>query len=114
MSNIKHLPFAMALAATLSSMSAMATPPDQFPNGQSYYGQAVDVSASERTVTLSPGAKLNVKYGETLQFVSAGKSFAWRFNGLDWRAVDLQRIAPTDFDAKNATVYVNKDPLQRW
>ena len=48
----------------------------------------------------------NARYGETLRFVSAGKSFAWKFNGLDNRGVDLQHIAPAGFTAKPLTVYV--------
>lgn len=114
MSNIKHLPFALAFAATVASLSAVAAPIDQFQNGQSFWGQAAEALASERTITLTADAKLNVKYGETLRFVSAGKSFVWRFNGLDSRAVELQRIAPADFDARNATIYIDRDPLYRW
>lgn len=114
MSNIRHLPFALTFAATVTSLSAVAAPVDQFQNGQSFWGQAVEATASERTITLTAGAKLNVTYGETLRFVSAGKSFVWRFNGLDSRAVELQRIAPADFDARGATVHIARDPLYRW
>lgn len=114
MSSIKQMSYALAVVASLASMSAWADSGDQFQNGESYFGQVAEAASVDRSVTLTAGAKLNVKYGETLQFVSSGKSFVWRFNGFDNRAVDLQRIAPSGFDAQNATIYIHKDPLNRW
>ncbi len=53
----------------------------------------------------------NVRYGETVDFVSGTKTFAWTFNGLSPRTVSLNKIAPPDSGTKPLTVYVARDPL---
>lgn len=102
------------LAAGIAAFSSIAAAaPDTFMNGQSYYGQPANVSAPARVVDLAATNYVNVKYGETVNFVSGSRTFAWTFNGLSPRAVSLDKIAPQDFGTKPLTIYVGKDPLQR-
>lgn len=98
----------MALAG-----AAFAAGADTFRNGQSFYGEPANGTQNARVVDLATAKYANVKYGETVKFVSAGKTFVWTFNGIDQRAVNLAKIAPQDFEAKSLTVYVDKNPLNR-
>jgi len=100
----------VAVSAPVASMAASET----FPNGQSIYGQPASATSATRAVDLSQAARVNVVYGETIAFRGeAGQQFAWTFNGLDRRAVDLARIAPPGFSAKAAVAYVGRDPANR-
>jgi hypothetical protein len=113
MLSIKHLQLSLVLGASVASGTALATGPDRFLNGQSYYGQPADGIANEREVDVLTTKYVNARYGETVRFVSEGKSFSWQFNGLDSRRVDLQHIAPAGFAAKPLTVYIGQNPLNR-
>ena len=113
MLSIKHLQLSLILGASVASGAAFATGPDWFATGQSYYGQPAEATSNAREVDVSTAKHANARCGETLRFVSAGKSFAWQFNGLDNRGVDLQHIAPAGFTAKPLTVYVGKNPDNR-
>ena len=113
MLSIKHLQLSLILGASVASGAAFATGPDWFATGQSSYGQPAEATSNAREVDVSTAKHANARCGETLRFVSAGKSFAWQFNGLDNRGVDLQRIAPAGFTAKPLTVYVGKNPDNR-
>ena len=64
-------------------------------------------------VDLATTNYVNVKYGETVNFVSGARTFAWTFNGLSPRAVSLDKIAPPDFATKPMTIYVARNPLLR-
>lgn len=97
--------------ATLSGIAAAKS--NEFMSGQSYYGQPATAGTSARVVDLATTDSVNVRYGETVNFVSGAKTFAWTFNGLSPRAVNLTKIAPPDFGTKPLTVYVARDPLNR-
>lgn len=100
----------VAAGAPIAALAASET----FLNGQSIYGQPASASSATRTVDLLRASRVNVAYGETVVFRGdAGQQFAWTFNGLDRRAVDLAKIAPTSFGAKAATAYVGRDPSNR-
>lgn len=101
----------LALAGT-----SFAAGSDTFMNGQSVYGQPTNVEnigSGARIVDVATAPYANVRYGETVKFVNAGKSFAWTFDGLDQRAVNLSKVALRDFDAKSMVVYVGRNPLTR-
>jgi hypothetical protein len=101
----------MALAGTSFAAGA-----DNFRNGQSVYGQPAkveNVGQGSRIVDVATAPYANVRYGETVKFVNGGKSFAWTFDGLDRRAVNLSKVAPQDFDTKSMVVYVGRNPLTR-
>ena len=110
----KNFLIAALLATGMTALSGIAAAKsDTFMSGQSYYGQPAAAGTPARVVDLATSDYLNVKYGETVNFVSGTKTFAWTFNGLSPRAVSLNKIAPPDFGAKPMTVYVAKDPLNR-
>lgn len=101
------------LGLAVVSAATFAAGSDTFATGQSFYGQPSRDSAGARVVQVGSVEKLNVRYGETVAFSSAGQQFAWTFDGLDNRAVDLAKIAPSGFAAKPLTVYVGKNPMNR-
>lgn len=101
------------LALTAVSAGTFAAGSDTFSNGQSLYGQPSRDPAGVRVVQIGSVERLNVRYGETVSFSNAGQQFAWTFDGLDNRAVDLAKIAPSGFAAKPLTVYVGKNPMNR-
>ena len=109
----KLIPLSLILGAALAGSATHAAGPDRFMNGQSFYGQPADTQADARVVDVASVGYVNAAYGETLRFVSAGKTFTWQFNGLDRRGVGLQRIAPPEFDARTLRVHVGRDPLDR-
>ena len=87
---------------------------ETFMNGQSIYGQPAAVSSAARVVDLAQAPRPNIAYGETVAFRGdAGQQFAWTFNGLDRRGVDLAKIAPPGFGATSAIAYVGRDPSNR-
>lgn len=87
---------------------------ETFMNGQSIYGQPAAVSSAARVVDLAQAPRPNIAYGETVVFRSeAGQQFAWTFNGLDRRAIELAKIAPAGFATKSAVVYLGRDPANR-
>ena len=105
---IRQAAFAVAVAASLGSAAAA----DTFRNGESLYGQPATAGATARVVDLNTTKYANVNYGETLIFRADGaKQFAWTFNGLPSRALDLAKIAPAGFSAKDYKVYVGRNVL---
>lgn len=112
--NLNHTLRGLAvLSLAAVSAATLAAGSDTFATGQSFYGQPSGDSAGARVVQVGSVQTLNVRYGETVAFSSAGQQFAWTFDGLDNRAVDLAKIAPSGFAAKPLTVYVGKNPMNR-
>lgn len=100
----------VATALPIVSFAASET----FLNGQSIYGQPGVMLGASRVVDVAQATRLNVNYGETIVFRGdAGQQFAWTFNGLDRRAVDLAKIAPQGFAAKSTVAYIGRDPANR-
>lgn len=106
-------PALLAVGIAAFSGIAAAANADTFMNGQSYYGQPANSGAPARVVDLATANCVNVKYGETVNFVNGAKTFAWTFDGLSPHAVSLAKIAPPDFGTKPLNIYVEKDPLLR-
>lgn len=94
-------------------LASFATGGDTFANGQSYYGQPTSPQAAAREVDLGSTTGINVAYGESVTFRNGGKVFSWTFNGLDRRAVDVEKIAPAGFPTKPLKVYVGLNPANR-
>ncbi len=103
--------FASGVTMFSGVASAAAGSSDTFPNGQSLYGEATKMSQSARVVDVATSRYVNVTYGETVEFVNGAKMFAWTFDGLSDRAVNIAKIAPSGFDSTPLTVYVARDPL---
>lgn len=83
---------------------------ETFRNGESFYGQPSRGGADARVVDVGATKYINVQYGETVTFRNQGKEFTWTFDGLDQRAVDVQKIAPAGFAATPVTAYVARNP----
>lgn len=103
----------LAACVTAFSGTAFAAGPDTFMNGQSFYGQPANPTQATRLVDIASTNRVSINYGETVKFVSGGKTFAWTFNGLSPRAVNLSKIAPQDFSGKPLTLYIKGDPYNR-
>ena len=84
-----------------------------FRNGQSLYGEPVPDEAVALVVNVESKAGIRVDYDQTIRFVHHGKAFAWRFDGLDRRALHLSDIAPADFGGADVVIHVQANPLQR-
>lgn len=98
----------LSLAAVTASVPVFANAAscqETFRNGACIYGEPAS-GAYDRTVDLSTKQRVDVAYGETVKFVDQGSSFVWTFDGLDQRAVDLAKIAPSGLDTHASTVYV--------
>ena len=106
---------ALIAAFVLGAASLPASANDVFRNGQSFWGQPADQGsiATARVVDLGTARHLRVAYGETVKFRSEGKEFFWTFNGLDRKAVDLDRFAPAGFSSQPLTVHVAQNPTFR-
>lgn len=94
-----------AIAASAPIFAHAATCDTTFRNGTCIYGEP-SAGTSARTVDLSTTQRIDAAYGETVEFIDHGHAFAWTFDGLGQRAVDLAKIAPAGFDTGSATVYV--------
>lgn len=106
---IRQAAIAVAVATTLGSALA-----DTLRNGESAYGQPATPGATARVVDLKATRYANVNYGETVIFRASGANqFAWTFNGLPNRSVDLAKIAPAGFSATDYKVYVGRNALYR-
>lgn len=106
---MKTLARALTLAAIAAPLLAFATDGEMFRNGSSFYGEPANGKAATRSVDVATTRSINVKYGETVQFVKGAEQFAWTFNGLDNRSVALTKIAPHNFASME--VRVGRDPL---
>lgn len=112
-----QLPSVLRTAALVVATAAPAAgfaASDTFLNGQSIYGQPAAAPSSARVVDIAKTPSTNVAYGETVVFRGdAGQQFAWTFNGLDRRSVELAKIAPTGFGGKSAFVFIGRNPSNR-
>lgn len=106
---IRQAAIAVAVATTLGSAIA-----DTLRNGESAFGQPATAGATARVVDLKATGYANVNYGETVIFRADGASqFAWTFNGVQNRSLDLAKIAPAGFSATDYKVYVGRNALYR-
>lgn len=97
-----------AIAATVGT-AAVAAGPSSISDPLGY---AAPEAAAQRTIVLEPGARYaNVEQGETVKFISQGKTFTWNFDTLGTPVFSLGEIAPKDANVGNVTVYVSPN---RW
>jgi len=77
------------------------------------FGSAVSASAATETIRLAPDTKyVNVNNGDTVDFISGGKSFTWHFETFPGTtSLDLSTIAPKDLHPGAVRVYVGANPL---
>jgi hypothetical protein len=103
--NIRIAILSLAAIATSAPIFAHAACEDTFRNGACIYGEPSTGTAA-RTIDLATQQRIDIAYGETVEFIDHGRSFAWTFDGLGERAVDLAKIAPFGIDTPSATAYV--------
>jgi plastocyanin len=90
-----------------ASLSAMASTGKHTP----LYGEAVPASAAQRTVTITPATKyVNVKAGETVQFIANGQSTTWYFDNPVKFEVKLRKIMPQGSLDHKVMVYIARNP----
>src|SRR5260221_103741 len=78
----------LGLTLALSELSAMAEAPNNL------LGQPASATEANRTITIKPDTKyVNVQTGQTVQFNTGGKTFAWNFDGPIY-SFNLNRVAP--------------------
>lgn len=94
-----------AIATSVPLFAHAAACEDTFRNGACIYGEP-SAGKPDRTIDLSTNQRINVAYGETVKFVDQGRSFAWSFDGLGDRVLDLAKVAPAGIETRSATVYV--------
>lgn len=100
----------VAAAAPAASFAAN----DKFMNGQYRYGQPAAAASDARVVDAARTSRVNAVYGETIVFrADGGQQFAWTFNGLGQRSVQLAKIAPAGFGSKTTVIYIGSDPALR-
>lgn len=103
---------AVGLFATLNSpVSAQTT--ERLMNGNSIYGVPFAGQKTDFVVDLDSRKAINIECGQTVQFRQGGKTFAWKFDVVGHRAVDLSKIAPAGFSSMPFKVYVDKNEGER-
>lgn len=112
MKSAKSLAIALTLGALLTG-TAYANNPYHFMSGQSLFGQPTASVQNARVVDVTSSNSVNIRYGELVKFVNGDKSFAWVFNGLDNRAVDLASIAPSGFGGASMKIFIDRDQSMR-
>ena len=104
---------AVAVAALLSASEALASKPETFANGRSWYGVPNSAEVATQVVDVKSTSAINVNCGDTVTFRSGDKSFSWRFDVASHRAVDLRKIAPAGFAVEKLMVYVSPSVYER-
>jgi len=107
---ISFLLSACALSAALLANGAQAAGPT---GTAADYGSAVADSAATEAIEVTQGTKyVNVNNGDTVHFVSNGKSFTWHFETFpSTTSIDLSAIAPKDLHVSGVRVYIGANPL---
>jgi hypothetical protein len=100
---------AMALIAS----TAMAANDARLPNGKSMYGVPVAAGAATKEVNVATTGYVNVSCGDVVVFRNADKTFAWKFDVIGHRGVDLQSIAPAGFANKPLRIHVATNDMER-
>lgn len=96
---------AFAAIATFASLSAHAlTLSDQI-------GSAAPITAAQRTIVIDASTRaVNVAYGDTVNFISNGKSVTWTFDGIK-PVIPLSTLFPADAAAGNVEIYIASSVL---
>lgn len=96
-----------AFAALAFSLAASPAVHAQTVANSFLLGSPVAAGSAERVITLTGETRwVNVKYGESVRFVSGTQEFAWKFDGPDSREVELRQVAPAGAVSQPITVYV--------
>ncbi|MFA9216640.1 MAG: CzcE family metal-binding protein [Sphingomonadaceae bacterium] len=109
MKTMHALLFSVALATSLAQAAG--------PTGTAAdYGAPADASAAvTRRIVLTPETRsVQVNNGETVEFVSGGRSFRWQVDTfISDTNFQLAKIAPPGLAPAAITVYVGANPTYR-
>lgn len=97
----------------LITSAAFAANDTRLSNGKSVYGTPVDARTATKAVNVATTESVNVACGDVVAFRNADKSFAWKFDVVGHRSVDLQSIAPAGFADKPLRIYVAINDMER-
>ena len=102
--------FSLTLSSALLAGSALAAGP---AGTAADFGSGAVADATVETIQLNRHTKyVNVNDGDTVKFVSNGKSFTWHFDTFQNKTVlDLSAIAPKALALNGVHVYVGTNPL---
>jgi hypothetical protein len=82
------------------------------PGRAGLLGDPAPAVAADRTVVIHPGDRyVNVDAGEVVQFKAGNQVFTWAFTYPDYRAFDLNLVAPPGMLDHPVTAYVEPNPL---
>ena len=96
-----------AFAALAISLAASPAIHAQTASTSFLLGSPTAAGSAERVITLTGETRwVNVKYGESVRFVSGTQEFAWKFDGPDSRQFVLRQVAPAGTISQSITVYV--------
>ncbi|WP_431053016.1 CzcE family metal-binding protein [Roseateles sp. L2-2] len=97
-----------------SAASGASTSSSSLANGRSVHGMPSS-GQPDRVVDLAKAGadELNIVCGETVQFRNGDKSFAWKFESVGHRAVDLRTLAPAGFTDQPLWVFVERNDGER-
>ncbi|WP_431262009.1 CzcE family metal-binding protein [Roseateles chitinivorans] len=103
-----------AQASAASAPASSGTAPSTLANGRSVHGMP-SAAKPDRVVDLAQAGagELNIVCGETIQFRNGDKSFAWTFESVGHRAVDLRSLAPAGFTDRPLWVFVERNDGER-
>lgn len=103
-----------AVAAVMLTAGAAqaATPSELLTNGRSPHGLPVAGGKADKVVDVKQGGTLNIDCGQIVEFRDGAKTFAWKFESAQHRAVNLAAIAPEGFVNKNFTVHVSPNEAE--
>ena len=99
-----------AVAAVMLTAGAQAaTQSELLMNGRSPHGLPVAAVKADKVVDVKQGGFVNVDCGQIVEFRDGAKTFTWKFDSAQHRAVNLPVIAPEGFANANFTVYVSRN-----
>jgi hypothetical protein len=114
MSIVKSFAFSVVAAgALLSATAALASKPETFANGRSWYGVPNSAEQARLVVDVKKTQYININCGDTVTFRNGDKSFTWRFDFVNHGRVDARKVAPVGFLAGPLMVYVRPNEYER-
>ena len=100
---------AVAAVMLTAGASQAATQSELLMNGRSPHGLPVSGAKADKVVDVTRGGSINVDCGQVVEFRDGGKTFSWKFDSAQHRAVNLANIAPEGFANANFTVHVSRN-----
>lgn len=106
--------FAAALLIAAGAQASSAASSSPLANGRSVHGMP-SAAQPDRVVDLAQAGsdELNIVCGETVQFRNGNQTFAWKFESVGHRAVDLRALAPAGFTDKPLWLFVERNDGER-